>query len=82
MSGSSTQIRFVLKSEMKARLFREAKRRAMSAADLLRLYVEEGLDRGFIKTEAPARDLRTGFATVTKDVHVYKSATERAEAAS
>jgi hypothetical protein len=54
------QIRFVLKSEMKDRLFREAKRRAMSAADLLRLYIEEGLDRGFVKTEAPKRDLRTG----------------------
>jgi hypothetical protein len=37
------QIRFVIKSDLKARLYREAKRRRMSAADLLRLYIEEGL---------------------------------------
>ena len=59
------QIRFVLTSEMKDALFREAKRRAMSAADLLRLFIEQGLDDsgpkpGFVKTEAPARGPRTG----------------------
>jgi hypothetical protein len=61
------QIRFVLTSEMKDQLFREAKRRAMSAADLLRLYIEQGLEdsgpKRFVKTEAPARDLRTGSQT-------------------
>jgi hypothetical protein len=44
------QIRFVLKSETKARLMREATRRGMSASDLLRLYIEDGLARGFVKT--------------------------------
>jgi hypothetical protein len=36
---------------VKARLTREAKRRGMSASDLLRLYIEEGLARGFVKTQ-------------------------------
>ena len=45
------QIRFVIKSDLKQRLCREAARRHMSAADLLRLYIEEGLARGFVKTE-------------------------------
>jgi hypothetical protein len=41
----AAQIRFVLKPEMKRALAREAARRRMSAADLLRLYIEEGLAR-------------------------------------
>jgi hypothetical protein len=45
------QIRFVIKSDLKQALYREAARRHMSAADLLRLYIEEGLARGFVKTE-------------------------------
>ena len=45
------QIRFVIKSDLKQRLCREAPRRHMSAADLLRLYIEEGLARGSVKTE-------------------------------
>ena len=47
------QIRFVIKSELKARLYREAGRRHMSAADLLRLFIEEGL--GLVKTEDLAK---------------------------
>ena len=39
----------VIKSELKARLYRGAGRRHMSAADLLRLFIEEGL--GLVKTE-------------------------------
>jgi hypothetical protein len=35
----------VLKPEMKRALQRQAKRRGLSAADLLRLYIEEGLAR-------------------------------------
>jgi hypothetical protein len=46
------QIRFVIKSEMKQRLFREAKRRHMAAADLQREYIGDGLDRIFVKNEA------------------------------
>jgi hypothetical protein len=45
------QIWFVIKSELKARLYREAGRRHMSAADLLWLFIEEGL--GLAKTEDP-----------------------------
>ena len=37
----------------KARLYREAGRRHMSAADLLRLFIEEGL--GLVKTEDLAK---------------------------
>jgi hypothetical protein len=36
------QVRFVLSAKLKNRLYREAVRRRMSAADLLRLYIEEG----------------------------------------
>lgn len=39
------QIRFVIKSEQKNRLFREAKRRRLAAADLLREFIDDGLDR-------------------------------------
>lgn len=39
------QIRFVLKAEMKRALVREARRRALSAADLLSEFIEEGLAR-------------------------------------
>jgi hypothetical protein len=44
------QIRFVVKSDLKKRLYREAVRRHVSAADLIRLYIEEGLDRALVKT--------------------------------
>jgi len=37
------QVRFVLSAKLKNRLYREAARR-MSAADLLREYIESGLD--------------------------------------
>jgi hypothetical protein len=39
------QIRFSLKSDMKAKLYREAARRRVSAADLLRTFIDEGLSR-------------------------------------
>lgn len=39
------QIRFVLKAEMKRALVREARRRGLAAADLLREFIEEGLAR-------------------------------------
>jgi hypothetical protein len=39
------QIRFILSAKLKHRLEREAARRRMSAAELLRLYIEEGLGR-------------------------------------
>lgn len=45
------QIRFVLKSELKARLYREAKRRHLSVADLIREFINDGL----VKTEITAR---------------------------
>ena len=45
------QVRFVLSTKLKNRLYREAVKRRMSAADLLRLYIEEGLARGFVKTQ-------------------------------
>jgi hypothetical protein len=45
------QIRFVLTASLKRRLDREAIRRRMSTADLIRLLLEEGLARGFVKTE-------------------------------
>jgi hypothetical protein len=35
----------VLSAKLKDRLYREAVKRRMSAADLLRLYIEEGLER-------------------------------------
>ena len=38
------QVRFVLSAKLKNRLYREAARRRMSAADLLREYIESGLD--------------------------------------
>ena len=47
------QIRFVVKSELKKRLYREAARRRMSAADLIRLYIEQGLDPALVRTEGP-----------------------------
>ena len=40
------QTRFVFQGDLKRRLYREAARRHMSAADLLRLFIEEGLARG------------------------------------
>jgi hypothetical protein len=39
------QVRFVLSAKLKDRLYREAVKRRMSAADLLRLFIEEGLER-------------------------------------
>jgi hypothetical protein len=47
------QIRFILKSEMKARLMREAKRWEMPASDLLRLYIEERLAGSFKNPGSP-----------------------------
>ena len=44
------QIRFVIKSDLKQALYAEAARRHMSAADLLRLFIEEGLTRGLVNT--------------------------------
>jgi len=38
------QVRFVLSAKLKNRLYREAARRRMSTADLLREYIESGLD--------------------------------------
>jgi hypothetical protein len=40
-----SQIRFVLSAKLKDRLYREAVKRRMSAADLIRLLIEEGLGR-------------------------------------
>jgi hypothetical protein len=54
------QIRFVLKSELKARLYREAKRRHISASDLIRLYIEEGL----VKTEGQRKASDLGHKTL------------------
>jgi hypothetical protein len=39
------QIRFSLPSAQKAKLYREAARRRVSAADLLRTFIDEGLSR-------------------------------------
>jgi hypothetical protein len=50
--------RFVIKSEMNQRLFREAKRGHMAAADLLREFIDQGSTAGVYKSASRARPPR------------------------